>query len=115
MADEPILLSELITELRRELAEAQVKGQGLHPRLRIEEAEIELQVVITREDNAGIGVKFWVLNADIKDKRADATTQKIKLKLKPSDADGRDFIIHAPEAQQSVTSDNRPGNMRATE
>ena len=71
MADEPILLSDLITELRRELAVAQIKGQGLHPRLRIEEAEIELQVVITREDSNGIGVKFWVLNADMKDKRAE--------------------------------------------
>jgi NTP-dependent ternary system trypsin peptidase co-occuring protein len=41
MAAAPILLSELIAELRRELAEAQVQGQGIHPRLRIEEAEIE--------------------------------------------------------------------------
>ena len=97
MAAAPILLSELIAELRRELAEAQVQGQGIHPRLRIEEAEIELQVVITREDNAGIGVKFWVLNADIKDKHADATTQKIKLKLKPSDVEGGDFTIAAEE------------------
>lgn len=97
MADAPILLSELITELRRELAEAQAQGQGLQPRLRIEEAEIELQVVITREDNAGVGVKFWVLNADLKDKRADATTQKIKIKLKPTDAQGGSFIIDAEE------------------
>jgi hypothetical protein len=79
------------------LAEAQIQGQGLHPRLRIEEAEIELQVVITREGSTGIGVKFWVLNADVKDKSVDATTQKIKLKLKPSDADGGDFTIAAEE------------------
>ncbi len=111
MADAPILLSELIAELRRELAEAQVQGQGLQPQLRIEEAEIELQVVITREDNAGIGVKFWVLNADVKDKRADATTQKIKLKLKPSG----DFVIRAPEAQQPAHLDRCEGGMRATE
>jgi hypothetical protein len=115
MAGAPILLSELIAELRRELAEAQVQGQGLHPRLRIEEAEIELQVVITREDSAGIGVKFWVLNADVKDKGIDATTQKIKLKLNPSDADSGDFIIRAPEAQQPVKIDNHDSGMRATE
>ena len=29
----------------------------------------------------------------MKDKHADTTTQKIKLKLKPSEADGSDFII----------------------
>ena len=111
MAEAPIQLAELIAELRRELAAAQVQGQGLHPRLRIEEAEIELQVVITREDTAGIGVKFWVLNADVKDKYADATTQKIKLKLKPSG----DFVISAPEAQQPTPSDKRDSGMRATE
>jgi hypothetical protein len=115
MAAAPILLSELIAELRRELAEAQIQGQGIHPRLRIEEAEIELQVVITREDSVGIGVKFWVLNADVKDKSNDATTQKIKLKLKPSDADGGDFIIRAPEAQQPANPDKREGGMRAGE
>jgi hypothetical protein len=115
MAAAPILLSELIAELRRELAEAQVQGQGLHPRLRIEEAEIELQVVITREDSAGIGVKFWVLNADLKDKGIDATTQKIKLKLKPSDADGGDLIIRAPEAQQPAKTDDHDSDIRAPE
>lgn len=115
MAEAPILLAELIAALRRELAEAQVQGQGQSPRLRITEAEIELQVVITREDNAGIGVKFWVLNADLKDKHADATTQKIKLKLQPSDADGGDFIIHASEAPPHARPANRDGGMGVTE
>jgi hypothetical protein len=112
---ERIALAALIAELRHELAVAQTQGAGQHPRLRIEEAEIELQVVITSEDSAGIGVKFWVLNADVKDKRADATTQKIKLKLKPSDAEGGDLIIHAEEAPQPATPDTRAGDMRAAE
>jgi hypothetical protein len=115
MADQPILLSELIAELRRELAEAQVQGQGLHPRLRIDEAEIELQVVITREGDAGMGVKFWVLNADVKDKLSDATIQKIKLKLKPADTGGGDFIIHAQETQRPAHTDDRASGMRASE
>jgi hypothetical protein len=51
----------------------------------------------------------------MKDKGIDATTQKIKLKLKPSDADGGDFIIHAPEAQQPAKTDDRDSHMRATE
>jgi hypothetical protein len=115
MAAAPILLSELIAELRRELAETQVQGQGLHPRLRIEEGEIELQVVITRDYSTGIGVKFWVLNADVKDQGIDATTQKIKLKLNPSDADSGDFIIHAPEARQPAKTDDHDSDMRASE
>lgn len=34
-------------------------------------------------------MKFWVLNADLKDKVSDAVTQRVKLKLKPTDADGK--------------------------
>lgn len=96
MAKSRIPLSDLIAELRHELALAQVKGEGLEPKLLVEEAEIELQVVVTHEDSAGLGVKFWVLNADIKDKASDAATQRIKLKLKPTDADGNDYKIRAP-------------------
>jgi hypothetical protein len=52
-----------------------------------------LQVVVTHEDSVGLGVKFWVLNADVKDRASDAATQRVKLKLKP---DG-DFKIRARE------------------
>jgi hypothetical protein len=93
MAASRIPLSDLIAELRHELAVAQEKGKGLEPKLIVEEAEIELQVVVTHEDGAGLGVKFWVLNADIKDKASGAATQRVKLKLKP---DG-DFKIRARE------------------
>lgn len=58
MAETPIRLTELIAELRRELAEAQAQGQGQPLRLRVEEAEIELQVVLTREQGTDAGVKF---------------------------------------------------------
>ncbi len=95
MAESHIPLSDLIAQLRRELALAQAQGEDLEPKLLVEEVEIELQVVVTHEDGAGLGVKFWVLNADIKDKASDATTQRIKLKLKPTDADGGDFKVRA--------------------
>jgi hypothetical protein len=93
MAASRIPLSDLIAELRHELAVAQEKGKGLEPKLLVEEAEIELQVVVTHEDSVGLGVKFWVLNADVKDRASDAATQRVKLKLKP---DG-DFKIRARE------------------
>ncbi|MGE3536190.1 MAG: trypco2 family protein [Candidatus Tectimicrobiota bacterium] len=115
MSEAPIRLTELIAELRRELAEAQTQGQGLSPRLRIDEAEIELQVVLSRENNAGAGVKFWVLNAELKDKYSDATTQKIKLKLKPTTDDDKDFTIAAPETPAQANPASRHVGMRATE
>ncbi len=56
-----------------------------------------MQVVLTRENNDELGMKLWVFNAAMKDKYSDATTQKIKLKLKPSSEDGGDFTIAAAE------------------
>ena len=97
MAESRIPLSDLIAELRRELALAQVQGDVLEPKLVVEEAEIELQVVVTHEDTTGVGVKFWVLNADIKDRASDAATQRVKLKLKPTDASGNPLKIRARE------------------
>ena len=113
MAESRIPLAGLIAALRHELALAQQQGQGLAPRLRIEEVEIELQVVLTSEKNAGVGVKFWVLNADLKDKYSDATTQKIKLKLKPSADEGGDFTIAAAETPSRAKPARRPAGMRA--
>jgi hypothetical protein len=89
MADSRIPLSDLIADLRLELAQAQAKGQGLEPRLRVEEAEIELQVVVSREGGSKASVKFWVVNAEAQGKLANATTQKIRLKLKSTGTGSR--------------------------
>jgi hypothetical protein len=97
MADSRIPLSDLIADLRLELAQAQAKGQGLEPRLRVEEAEIELQVVVSREGSGKTSVKFWVVNAEAQGKLANATTQKIRLKLKPASAGGKDFEMKDSE------------------
>lgn len=124
----PIRLTELIAELRRELAEAQAQGQGQSPRLLIEEAEIEVQVVLTREQGTDAGVKFWVFNADLKDKTSDAITQKIKVKLKPrahSEEEDGDFTIAdreapprakpAPKPSKRAALAKRAAGMRAAE
>lgn len=97
MAESRIPLSKLIAELRHELAVAQVQGESSELKLLVEEAEIELQVVVTHEDGAGLGVKFWVLNADIKDKVSDAATQRVKLKLKPTGPGGKSLKISAEQ------------------
>ena len=97
MADSRIPLAELIAELRQELATAKYKGQGQDLKLQVEEAEIELHVVITHEEGVGGGVKFWVLNAEANDKFSNATTQKLKLKMKPLDATGNRFKMNRTE------------------
>ena len=95
MADERIPLSDMIAQLRNELATAREEGQDKELQLLVEEAEIELQVALTREDSLGGSIKFWVCNAEAKDKFADATTQKIKLKVTPVDAKGEKFKMKA--------------------
>ncbi len=89
MAESRIPLSKLIAELRKELIAAKEQGKDQDLKLQVEEAEVELQVVVTQGENDEVGVKFWVLNAAMKDSYSNATTQKIKLKLKPS-VDGED-------------------------
>ena len=93
MSESRISLSNLVTELRNELVLAQEKGKDLESRLLIEEAEIELQIEITEDNDAEFGVKFWVLNSGIKDKLSDGMIQRMKLKLKPTRRDGQDLDI----------------------
>ena len=54
---------------------------------------------MTHEDSAGGGIKFWVLNADIKDRESDVITQKVKLKLMPTDDKGKPVKIRALESR----------------
>lgn len=102
MADSGIPLSTLIAELRRELAQAKDQGQGHELKLQVEEAEIELQVAITREDSLGGGIKFWVVNAEAKEQFSDAITQKIKLKLSPLNAKGEKFKMKATKEKAKM-------------
>lgn len=87
MGDEQgIPLSEVISELRRELLEARHDGDDHQIRFRVEEASVELEVAVTKEFAGGGGVKFWVYNAEAKGSLGSERTQRICLKLKPVDA-----------------------------
>ncbi len=91
-------LSEVIADLRANLAAAQKEGDGKSLRFTIEDIEVELQMVVTKEISAEAGVKtavkFWVLsgeaNAKADAKFNTAATQKIKLKMKMADILGPD-------------------------
>lgn len=76
-----IPLAKMLAELRAELLAAQDEGTGKNLRFLVDDIELELQVATTQEDTGGVGIKFWVINADAKLKDAEVNTQKVKLKL----------------------------------
>ena len=56
-------LKDMIQQLRRELCEAITASAGEDLKFRLESIDLELQVAVTRSDEAGGGIKFWVVNA----------------------------------------------------
>ena len=80
-----IALKDMIQQLRRELREAVLEGEGDALKFRLDGVELELQVGVTRSEEARGGIKFWVLNAGAKTAEQGSTTQTLRLKLVPRD------------------------------
>jgi hypothetical protein len=83
-----IPLAKMLAQLRAELLDAQEEGKGKDLRFLVDDIEIELQIATTQEDTGGIGIKFWVVNANANLKDAEVKTQKVKLKLSAVDGAG---------------------------
>jgi len=83
-----IPLSELIAELRTELAKAQKEGSGKELRFKVEEIEIELKVGISKDLDAKGKVNFWVYEAELGGSASQEHLQRILLKIKPTDLAG---------------------------
>ena len=86
-------LADVLAQLRVNLAQAQQDGVGQDLRFALDDVEVELQLAVTKEEEGKAGVKFWVINAEAGGKLSDVTTQKIKLKMKVVDKDGRPVAI----------------------
>ncbi len=87
-----IELAESIGELRAQLDRAIKDAEGHHLRFEIQDLELELQVVATKDAKVGgkveAGVKFWLLgggsaSAEGSLGEGSSQLQKIKLKLRP--------------------------------
>lgn len=76
-------LSQVIRELRVELAKAIAAGEGEDLRFEAGPIELEMTVAITREASTGAKIRFWVVDADGSGRMGDVTTQRIKLSLDP--------------------------------
>jgi hypothetical protein len=80
--EELIPLPKMLAQLRSDLFAARAEGEDKTLRFLVEDIELELQMATTQEKEGGIGIKFWVLNADAKGKDSAVATQKLKLRLK---------------------------------
>jgi hypothetical protein len=84
-----IPLPKMLAQLRSDLLEARAEGEGTEDlRFLVDDIEIELQMATTQDEESGMGIKFWVLNAEAKGKSAAAATQKLKLRLKAQGREG---------------------------
>lgn len=81
-------LKEMILNLRQELMAARTEGSQEELRFLVEDIEVELEVLATKEGTAGGKVDFWVYTADLHGKLAEASRQKLKLRLKPQTLTG---------------------------
>src|SRR5215831_89285 len=87
-------LSQVLTDLRDELVKAQDLGKDSNLRLQINDIEVELQVVATAEGKAKAGFKVLTFgSAEAEAKGSEATTQKLHLKLKIVDKEGKSPVL----------------------
>ncbi len=78
-------LSQLIKNLRAELAEAKREGDGKDLRFIVEDVELELDIATEASSEGGIAAKFYVFTGQYKETDKDAVTQRIRLKLRPQE------------------------------
>ncbi|MGV9249084.1 trypco2 family protein [Streptomyces sp. NPDC003710] len=100
-----IELSEMIGQLRAELARAMAEGEGEDLRFALGPVELELSVSVQRDATGHGKVKFWVmeLGADAKVGRHDTQTVRLTLEPRRAAVDG----AARPEVWISGVSDVR--------
>ncbi len=83
-----IRLNEMIENLRSELMQAKESGKGKELQFLVEDVEIEVEVLASKKAGGGGKVDFWVYTAELAGELAQASKQKLKLRLKPLTEDG---------------------------
>jgi hypothetical protein len=79
----PLALTEVIAQLRAELAEAMRSGEDEELRFELGPVELELTVGVEKEAKPGAKAKFWVLELGAETRFGSTSTQRIKLTLDP--------------------------------
>ncbi len=87
-SENEIGLAQLIVSLRKEMVEAQKKGESEDLRFTVDDIELEVEFVTSKSGEGGGGVKFWVYNAELKAKLGEQKTHRVRFKLKPRSGGG---------------------------
>jgi Trypsin-co-occurring domain 2 len=97
----PLALTEVIAQLRAELAEAMSAGEDEQLRFELGPVELELTVGVEKEAKPGAKAKFWVLELGAETRFATASTQRIKLTLDPRH-------VAQPGRRPTISGDEAP-------
>ncbi|CPR12067.1 hypothetical protein BN971_03360 [Mycobacterium bohemicum DSM 44277] len=84
----PIGLAEAIGQVRAELENAQVRGEGQELQFRVDEVTLEFAVELTREGGAGAGINLSVVSLGAKGKVGSAHTNTVTVKMVPQSKSG---------------------------
>jgi hypothetical protein len=98
----PLALSEVIAQLRAELAEAMRTGENEQLRFELGPVEVELTVGVEKEAKPGAKAKFWVLELGTETRFEATSTQRIKLTLDP-------HHTAQPGRRPMISGDEAPG------
>ena len=98
-----IEVAELIGNLRKELSAARDAGAGEELRFEVGPVELELSVVVSRDETGSAKIRFWVLELGGDGKSGSSTTQKLKITLLPRLATGKSPLISGPAAPNETT------------
>lgn len=88
MLNDKIPLNEMIQTLREELEKAQKNAENSDLKFKLESAEIELSIGVTKTGGGSGGIKFWVIEAGGEFSKENAITHKFTLHLKPTSSSG---------------------------
>jgi hypothetical protein len=78
-------LASVVRQLRAELNEAMVEGEGDRLRFELGPVELNLTVTVGREAKPGAKIRFWVIEAGAETTISREAVQDIKLVLTPRD------------------------------
>lgn len=88
-----VTLSDALVNLRKELQGAQQRAEGEGLKFKVEDIEVEFQVMVSTEGMGEVGADFWVLKTKTGGKKTDQLSHKIKLRLTPENQEGGDVRV----------------------